>query len=163
ASGPAPTGTVAFVLYNNGNCSGTGASAGGGSLASGASTPQGPLEAGSYSFKATYSGDSNYASQTGPCETITISKGTTTTTTKIKEKANGKVQDKATVAGQVGAIAITGTVTFTFWTNGTCTGTGSPAGTNAVAAGIAKSNAMTPPPSGPYSFKATYNGDSNYT
>ncbi len=75
---PTATGTVTYTFYNDGTC-GTdnvvwtedpvtlvdGAAPNSGTTAA--------LSAGSYSFSATYSGDSNYAQQTGACEPFTVS------------------------------------------------------------------------------------------
>jgi hypothetical protein len=55
---------------------------------------------------------------------------------------------------------ITGTVTFNYFTNGTCTGT--PAVTETLALG-AQSSTQGPLSAGSYAFDALYNGDNNYT
>ena len=63
-----------------------------------------------------------------------------------------------------GAGAPTGTVTFTFFDNGTCMGAGSPAGAPTLSAGTATSSSEGPAPGRAcqHSFSATYGGDSNY-
>jgi hypothetical protein len=77
--------------------------------------------------------------------------------------AGSTVHDKANVGGQVGSFAIGGNVTFTFFTNGTCQGTGSGAGTVTVSGGVAHpSTSQGPLAAGSYSFRAQYNGNGNY-
>jgi hypothetical protein len=166
------TGTVSFTEFANGTCAGTGTSAGTSTLVSGSATsdPVGPLTAaGSYSFQATYSGDANYGSSTGDCETFTVGKATVTTVTTVRSGGGtitsvalgSSVTDQATVSG-TGAGTPTGSVTFTFFANGACTGTGTAGTPVALVAGLANSSAQGPLNAGVYSFQATYSGDSNY-
>jgi hypothetical protein len=166
-----PTGTVTFTYFANGTCAGTGTGAGTGTLASGVATSgsEGPLVAGSYSFQATYSGDSNYLTSTGACEPFVVNKASSATVTTVQQGGSAvtavalgtSVTDQAVVAG-TGAGTPTGTVTFTFFANGTCAGTGSAAGTGTLASGVATSSAEGSLLAGSYSFVATYSGDSNY-
>src|SRR3989449_596003 len=114
----------------------TGASVGSGTVtldASGVAHPsssEGPLAAGSYSFKAAYSGDANYTTADSPCEPLTVTALPPTAVTEIHDAshtpvvtvpAGTTVHDKATLAGAFGMP--TGTVTFTFFTaSSACTG-----------------------------------------
>jgi Cu/Zn superoxide dismutase len=124
-----PTGTVTFTFYTSGNCT-TGGTAGAPVTLSGAvatSVAQGPLGQGSYSFNATYNGDTVYATSTGTCEPLTVGLNPSNTVTAIKQGgqtvtsvlAGSSVTDQATVSGSAGTP--TGTVTFTFYTSGNCT------------------------------------------
>ena len=66
--GGTPTGTVTYTLYDNATCSSPAAETetvtmSGGDVPASSVTPA--LEAGSYSYQAMYSGDSNYAPGTG--------------------------------------------------------------------------------------------------
>ncbi|MGH9207549.1 MAG: Ig-like domain repeat protein, partial [Acidimicrobiales bacterium] len=75
--------------------------------------------------------------------------------------AGTTVNDTATVTGS----APTGTVSFSFFTNGACVGSGAPAGTVTVTASSANtasaaSNGETPTTAGSYAFIASYSGDS---
>ena len=72
------------------------------------------------------------------------------------------VHDAATVSGSLGTP--TGNVDFTFYTSGNCTTGASASGTGiALVAGVAHpSSSQGPLNLGAYSFKAHYNGDSNY-
>jgi hypothetical protein len=168
-----PTGSVDFTWYANGICDG-GSAAGTVTLASGVAHPsdsEGPLPAGSYSFKAVYSGDDNYNGSTSDCEPLSVSKADTTTVTEIhlsdESVVSGPialgstVHDQATVSG-TGAGTPTGSVDFTWYANGICDG-GSAAGTVTLASGVAHpSDSEGPLPAGSYSFKAVYSGDDNY-
>src|SRR5207244_6759098 len=73
------------------------------------------------------------------------------------------VHDRAAVSG-VSGFTPTGTVDFTWFTNGSCSGTGSSAGTVALdASGVADpSQSRGPLGGGAYSFRAHYGGDANY-
>src|SRR5262249_48019197 len=55
----------------------------GGLVPDSAATP--PLPADSYQFQASYNGDSNYQGSTSPVEPLTISPGTSSTATTIKD------------------------------------------------------------------------------
>ena len=174
-----PTGNVSFTFYANGDCTGDGTAAGSVALVNGVAHPSdafGPLAAGSYSFSASYPGDDNYNGDASPCEPLTVNKENTTTTTAVhlgddhstdvqgtEIPFNSTVHDSATVTDN-GAGIPTGNVSFTFYTNGTCSGDGTASGTVALDAfGVADpSTAQGPLAAGSYSFKATYEGDANY-
>ena len=73
------------------------------------------------------------------------------------------VHDKATVTGVGGFPAPTGNVSFTVYSgNTTCTGTGTAAGSVALAAGVAHPSSDATVPVGGLSYKASYPGDSVY-
>src|SRR5262249_24398446 len=130
-----PTGSVAFTFYTNNSCDGTGTSAGNVALAAGVAHPsdaEGPLAAGGYSFKAVYSGDTNYNGSTSDCEPLTVTKADSSTATDIHDASHAvvtsvvlgaTVHDKATVSGIPG-FTPTGGVRFTFYKTIDCTGTG---------------------------------------
>src|SRR5258706_4822982 len=174
-SGPTATGNVNFRFYSNNTCNGDGISAGtvalNGSGIANPSSSQGPLNAGSYSFKASYVGDNIYNSSVGDCEPLTVNKVDPQITTTIHNSdhgevlsisAGGSVHDSATVTGDVGTPS--GTINFTFFNNNACTGEGASAG-----AGISLLNGVADPSTtegslnaGSYSFQAHYNGDGKY-
>ena len=177
-TGFTPTGSVAYTFFTSVDCTTGGTAAGGGALVGGVppnSNQEGPLGAGSYSFEAIYSGDANYAGSTSVCEPLTISAGTSTTATVIKNAAGGvtvtgalplgsSVFDTATVTPTPGAFTPTGSVAYTFFSNGTCDGTGSGAGGGALVGGVPpNSNNEGPLAAGSYSFRAIFtSGDSNF-
>jgi hypothetical protein len=176
-----PTGTVTFTFYNNGSCEGTGTDAGTVALVAGVAHPSsafGPLAAGSYSFKAHYSGDDNYNEADSDCEPFTVLKATPTVTTAIhlmpehvvvtSVTMGATIHDEATVTG-IAAFTPTGTVTFTLYRSNNCTGevvqtsTGTLSGSGASATAESSPDYLTTAADIPaLSFKAHYNGDDNY-
>src|SRR5207245_2045189 len=97
------------------------------------SSAHGPLVAGSYSFIAVYSGDSNYAGSTGAVEPLTVNMGTSSTATTIENFTSDAdisaavplgttVNDSTTVTGSPAAFTPTGTVTYEFFTTIDVTG-----------------------------------------
>jgi hypothetical protein len=132
-------------------------------------TPQ-QLAAGHYGYLATYSGDSNYNGSLGTCEPFQVLKADTNTTTHVHDAAHNDitnkgvpvgsyVHDNAAVGTQVDPFVIGGTVTYSYFTNGTCSAP--PASTETVAVGT-ESTPQQINASGNYAYQATYNGDSNY-
>ena len=70
------------------------------------------------------------------------------------------VHDNATVTGQVGGPAVTGTVTYNFFKNGDCSGT--PFSSSLPVNVGSESPSTGPLAAGSYSYNATYSGDGNY-
>jgi hypothetical protein len=94
-----------------------------------------------------------------PSNTVTAIKLGGQTVTAVF--AGSSVTDQATVSGSAGTP--TGTVTFTFFSDGYCSGEGAvltPDST--LSGGIATSAAQGPLIVGSYSFEATYNGNGTY-
>jgi hypothetical protein len=144
----------------------------------------GPLAAGTYSFKAVYSGDPNYLGSTSACEPFTVNKaGTTTAGMLLSETAvnmwTGLLDtwtvppsggftlgavvhvSAATVGTQVDGFAITGSVTYSLYAGG-CTG-------STIQSAGPISIGTSPPDfggttldAGRYCLVAIYSGDSNY-
>lgn len=78
-TGSAPTGTISFLFFNNGACAGAGTPAGtipvtivSSTTAIAASNSETPMAPGSYSFIASYGGDTSNAPSTGSCEPLTV-------------------------------------------------------------------------------------------
>ena len=168
-----PTGTVTYRLFTNGTC--TGFSLGpmlnltGGVVPDSAHT--GPLNAGNYSFRAVYSGDTHYASTASACEPFAV--GTATVATQVIVDATGQPPTGAEVPGAVsfhdtaavsGARGIPhGTVTYLFFTNGACNSTPSSSQTVMISAGVVPSSVSTGLlGAGSYSFQVIYSGDTHY-
>jgi VCBS repeat-containing protein len=126
------------------------------------------LMAGSYSYVAIYSGDSNYAGSTGAVEPLTIHKADTTTKTKVEDgndleitgqwvSASTVVHDNASVTSSNNSFTIGGTVTYTLYlSDGTQVGQ-----PETVKVGT-ESTPTGPLAPGHYYYVATYNGDGNY-
>src|SRR4029079_2005493 len=99
---------------------------------------------------ATYSGNNTYAGSTGACEQLVVTTVDSSTVTVIHDSndnvvtsvpAGTTVHDQATVTG--GLDTPTGTVTFSWFTNGTCAG--SPATTSSpfpLTGGVADGSAF---------------------
>ena len=87
---PPAGGTVAYSFFTTSDCTGTATSAGIVTLNSDGTVPQseteGPLNAGTYSFDATYTSTDgvNDSSPASPCELFTVAKATPTTPTNFE-------------------------------------------------------------------------------
>lgn len=192
----APTGSVSFRFYTSaasctadtgftgGTAKGTIALDGSNPGAAHPSTDSGALGPGTYAFKASWPGDSNYTGDVSDCETFTVLQAPSDIVTELHssthtvipnggEAAAGAslptIHDQATVSGAVGSFAMTGNVTFRFYaTAAACTADtgftgGVTKGTIAIVSGVAHpSNDAGPLSAGTYAFKAQYSGDTNY-
>ena len=183
-----PLGTIAFTFWTDGTCgtSGGSSSSAGASVAvngSGIAHPsdsKGPLAAGSYSFKAAFtSGDaSKWNNSVGSCEPLTVEKATPVLTTAIHKTDHSvvpdssyiyqgtHVHDSGALTGSVGAFSFTGTITYSFYANGACSGTAAATSSALALPGGAESGAFPgtgqPLVPGQYSYKAAYSGNTNY-
>src|SRR5437870_6931466 len=128
------------------------------------------LAVGSHSITASYGGDANFNGSTSAVLTHVVNPVTCISiSTTIQNSANvavtsvvlgTAVHDTATLSGQTATAG--GTVAYSFWNTGTCTGTATAAGTVTVTNGvIPNSTAITPIAAGSFSFNATYSGDTN--
>ena len=169
-----PTGSVSFTVYGGTACNNPSNDAGNVTLdASGVAHPSDSAIVTHIgrSFMAHYNGDVNYDAADSACEPLTATKATPTVITEIHDASHNvitsapigsTVHDQATVAGS--ANTPTGSVSFTVYANTTCSGTGTAAGTVTLPFGshvAHPSNTATMTSSG-LSFKAHYNGDTNY-
>src|SRR5262249_8878542 len=138
------TGSVTYHLYAGLTCSGTEIGSGETVTMSGGLVPDSSetaaLQAGSYSYQAVYSGDGNYNGSTGACEPFKIAKAESTTDTVVfdadtnapwsgNETTGASSYDTATVTSGNDSFTPSGTVSYLFFTNGTCSGEGADAGT----------------------------------
>ena len=158
-----PSGTVTF--FDGTTTLGTGTLSGGT-----ATFTTSTLAVGSHSITASYGGDANFNGSTSAVLTQVVNPVTgVSISTTIQNSANvavtsvvlgTAVHDTATLSGQTATAG--GTVAYSFWNTGTCTGTRTAAGTVTVTNGVVpNSNAFTPTTVGSYSFNATYSGDAN--
>jgi hypothetical protein len=175
---PPQTGTVTYSFFANGTCTApTTIPTQQVDVVSGAPLPSAetaPLGVGSYSFEASYSGDTANDSAMSSCEPFTVGpKATTTTTTAVfdattnapwagTETAGATAYDTATISGTVSGIEPTGTVTYTFFTNGSCSGTGTTEVVTLAGGAVPHSPTTAALAAGSYSFNAVYSGDTNY-
>jgi hypothetical protein len=177
--GITPTGTVTYTFFHTDACTpGTSSPAGTVTLTSTGAVPNsdtvGPLGAGVYAFNAVYSGDANYAGMQSDCEPFSVATVGSTVATIVFDASTNKAMtgivisgmsafDTSTVTGAPG-VTPTGTVTYTFFANGTCSAPGTTAETVTLTAAGAVPNSATHGPlaAGSYSFQTVYSGDANY-
>jgi hypothetical protein len=175
--GDNPTGSVSFTLYSDTNCtqavSGLGGSA---TIRNGTagSTPTSwtPSATGTYSWIASYAGDTNNTGFTTRCrdanEQIVIGRASPSITTQASP-TSGIVGQQLTVADTAtitGGDNPTGSVSFTLYSDTNCTQAVSGLGSSATISNgtaISTPTSWTPSASGTYSWIATYPGDSNNT
>jgi len=177
----APTGSGTFTLYSNGTCttstgvtgSGVISTTGGVSTAS-FSTSWTPPATGTYHWVASYAGDFNNNGFTTGCgdanEQLTVGKVSPTITTQaaptsIPVGTATTVGDGATFHGTT-SVAPTGSVTFTLYSNNTCTTSTGITGSGAISTtgGVSSasfSKSWTAPAAGTFYWIASYAGDSN--
>jgi hypothetical protein len=170
--GLGPTGTIAFNAYgpDDATCAGapaftsTTVVAGTGTYASGAFTPGG---AGTWRWRAFYSGDARNVAAAGACndagESAVVARVVPTLVTSASPAIalGATITDTATLAA---GAAPTGTITFRAYGPGDagCAGTPALTSTSAVSGnGTYTSSAFTPTSAGTWRFVASYGGDAN--
>ena len=185
ANAATATGTVTYTVYSNSGCS-TVANAGTAEMITTAGTlpPSSAVTlttAGTYYWKASYSGDPANAKSTSPCgvegevETVTTPTPPPPATTTLSTSLSGggktgtsisvptatAVTDQATLSGANAATA-TGTVTYTVYSNSSCMTAVGPGTTQPIttAGKLPASGAVTLSAAGTYYWKASYSGDS---
>jgi len=160
------TGTVIYNFFANLACSGVPASSQTVTLGAGGVVPDSnantPSPAGSYSYNATYSGDTNNNGATSPCEPLTVTKASPTIATTVSSTSivvGTTASDSSTLTGGFSA---GGTVTYSDFTNGACTAPGKIVSIVTVTGGVVPSSrAVTFNATGSYSFQTLYSGDAN--
>ncbi len=171
-----PTGTLTYSLFSNGSCTGAPATTStttlsGGLVPNSATTSE--LAAGTYSYSGSYSGDTNYLPATGSCDPFVVTRATSSLGSVVDDAANDSpwagtetvgsaAYDTSTLTGVAGFTA-TGTVTYHFFTNGTCTG-GSTSSAFTLSGGAVPQSASTGSLTvgGLYAFDTSFSGDANY-
>ncbi len=174
ASPTNPTGTVTFSnggaagSFSPTTCTLTNSGTNAATCVTSASYTPSSVETGTQSIAGMYGGDSTHASSTSTTFTLTVTKASPVVVTVIKDSTNtavtsvtagDAVHDTATMTGgfQPG-----GTVTYTLFSNGACTGTSTTISSVTVTAGVVPDSMQTMPSTpGSYSFNATYSGDTN--
>ncbi|MGO9028778.1 MAG: beta strand repeat-containing protein [Acidimicrobiales bacterium] len=173
---PTPTGTFTYDLYDGGSCAGSPVQTSTETISGGAvphSATTAALDPGTYSYQGTYSGDSNYTSETGSCESFTVVTGTGTTANAVDdagthaawsgtETLGATAYDTSTVTG-AGGIEPTGSVTYDLYDGGSCAGSPVQTSTETISGGTVPNSATTAAlAAGTYSYHAVYSGDDNY-
>ena len=160
-----PTGTVTFSLYSNDNClvpplftDTEGLSTGSATSASYTTTASGT----DY-WVAFYNGDGNNNPTGSSCsaEPVLVNPATpsvSTTASATTVKVGRTIADKASVTGGFNP---TGTVTFSLYSNDSCTGPALFSATASLSGGSATSGVYRTTSTGTDYWVATYNGDTN--
>src|SRR5436853_212881 len=95
--------TVTYSVYTSNDCTTGSSTAGSGTVSSdgsvGNSNTSAALAAGGYSYQASYGGNANYASSTGPCEKFTVDQGSTGTPTSVYDETSLQTVNNTTHAG----------------------------------------------------------------
>ena len=171
-------GTVTYSVYSNAACTTSAGSGGTVNVTNGtvpASSAVTLSTAGTYYWKASYSGDSANGPSTSMCgtageiETVTpvivpttlstSLSGGAKTGTAISVPASTAVTDTATLGGATATAG--GTVTYSVYSNAACTTSAGSGGTVNVTNGtVPASSAVTLSTAGTYYWKASYSGDS---
>jgi hypothetical protein len=164
-------GTVTYKVYTNATCdSSDPVDAGTKTVTNGVVPDSDPVTfntAGDYYWQAVYSGDANNNAATSLCtsEHLVVNKaGPSIATTLSAENitVGGTVHDSATLTGTTPNAG--GTVTYTVYTNDSCTEDPQDAGTKTVTNGVAPdSDPITFNSAGDYYWQAVYSGDANNT
>jgi hypothetical protein len=170
SGGFTPSGTLTFKAFgpNDATCATTAAFSktvsvnGNGAYGSGNFTP---TAAGSYRWTIEYSGDTNNATTTSPCnaanETSTVGKASPTISSTATSAGIGTaIKDTATLAG---GVTPSGNLVFKAFgpNDATCTGTVAFTKTAAVAGTGGESGNFTPIAVGTYRWTVEYSGDAN--
>ncbi len=101
-----------------------------------------------------------------PSQVVTVNRGVLGHATQASPSVpvGGTISDTATLTTSAGAVAVTGTVTFSVFgpADPTCAGPPLAQSTVPVVAGMAQSSSVTATQAGVYRFIASYSGDANY-
>ncbi len=161
-------GTVTYSAYAGANtCTGTDLLNSTKTVTNGIVPDSDPISfntAGTYSFQAVYSGDSNNNGASSVCSTeqllVKASPSITTTLSATSVDVGSTVHDSAALSGATSDAG--GTVTYTVYTNNTCTADARDAGTVTVTNGVVSdSNALAFNTAGTFYWQAVYSGDTN--
>jgi hypothetical protein len=161
-------GTVTYTAYAGANtCTGTDLLNSTVTVTNGTVPDSGaftPTAAGTYSFQAVYSGDANNNGASSVCSTeqllVKASPSITTTLSATSVDVGSTVHDSAALSGVTSDAG--GTVTYTVYTNNTCTAGARDAGTVTVTNGLVPdSNALAFNTAGTFYWQAIYSGDPN--
>jgi hypothetical protein len=172
---------VTYNFYKNNKCEAPPASSEEVTVESSGAVPASKftaaLEAGEYSYKANYGGNTNYKTAEGTCEPFKIQQAQPEISTIVKSKAGAtvtnaepaplgtEVQDTAKLSGEVKGFSLGGAkVTYNFYKNNKCEGapTSSEEVTVEASGAVPASKFTAPLEAGEYSYKANYGGNTNY-
>jgi hypothetical protein len=161
-------GTVTYTVYTNDTCT-TGAQSAGTKTVTNAVVPDSNAitfnSTGDFYWQASYSGDANNDGALSVCtsEHLVVNKKSPSIATTLSAETvevGGSVSDSSTLSGATANAG--GTVTYTVYTNSTCTTGAQAAGTVTVTNGVVpNSNPITFNTAGDFYWQAVYSGDVN--
>jgi hypothetical protein len=161
-------GTVTYTVYTDSGCTLGALDAGTVTVTNGVVPDSNPItfnSAGDFYWKAVYSGDANNNGASSVCtsEHLVVQKTNPTIATTLSATTvgiGGIVHDSATLSGATANAG--GTVTYTVYTNDTCTANPQGAGTKTVTNGVVPdSDPITFNSAGDFFWQAVYSGDAN--
>ena len=161
-------GTVTYTVYTNDTCTAGAQSAGIKTVTNAVVPDSDPItfnQTGNFFWQAVYSGDANNLGSTSACtsELLVVTKKTPSIATTLSAgiiEVGGTVHDSATLTGATATAG--GTVTYTVYTNDTCTAGAQSAGTKTVTnAVVPDSDPITFNQTGNFYWQAVYSGDAN--
>jgi hypothetical protein len=163
-------GTVTYTVYTDNTCDTFFADAGTKTVTNGVPADSDGVQfnqAGSFFWQAVYSGDANNTGATSTCtdEKLIISPNGPSITTTLSATTGAigdTVHDSSTLTGATANAG--GTVTYTVYSDNTCTTSVASAGTKTVTNGVVPdSDAVTFNAAGSFFWQAVYSGDANNT
>ncbi len=160
-------GTVTYTVYSNNTCTQNPVDAGTKTVTNGIVPDSNGVtfnSAGTFFWQAVYSGDANNNPATSDCtsEKLVVKTKPTISTSLSASPVNigDSVHDSATLTGATADAG--GTVTYTVYTDNTCTQNPRDAGTKTVTNGnVPDSNTLTFDHAGTFFWQAVYSGDAN--
>jgi hypothetical protein len=163
--GAAAGGTVTFTLYGPDNCTTVAYTSGAVTVSGNGSYPSPqftPLAAGTYHWATSYSGNlpnNNATTHNTACDDTNEDVVVTTVPSSLTSAQTWVPSDSVTVSATAGG-AMAGTVSFEFFTNGTCTGANAFSTTKAVSGAspqtVTSGNAPAQTASGSFSWRVSY-------
>jgi hypothetical protein len=161
-------GTVTYTVYTDSNCSQNAQSAGTKTVTNGVVPDSDPITfntAGDFFWQAVYSGDGNNNGASSDCtsEHLVVNKANPSIATTLSATSISIGQSVTDSAALTGATANAGgTVTYTVYTNSSCSAGAQDAGTKTVVNGVVPdSNPITFNSAGDFFWQAVYSGDAN--
>jgi hypothetical protein len=161
-------GTVTYTVYTNNTCTANPQSAGTKTVTNGVVPDSDAItfnSPGDFFWQASYRGDANNDAATSDCTSAHLvvtkkSPSIATTLSATTIQVGGTVHDSATLTGATANAG--GTVTYTVYTNNTCTLNPQDAGMKTVTNGaVPDSNAIIFNSAGDFFWQAVYSGDAN--
>ena len=168
------SGTVAYSYYTNNTCTTGQVAVGTVTVPVSGVVPNSPAatfnSAGTFYWRAVYSGDANNNGASSPCtagtnEQLTVTKASPTIATTLSSSsiaAGTTANDTSALSGAGGSTG-SGTVAYSYYTNSTCTTGHVAAGTVTVPVSgiVPNSNVITFNSVGTFYWQAVYSGDAN--